>query len=389
MVQLTNATFTEPLDICHRVADHIGQNHAITLADDSKLVTLFNETYAKLRQAEMTRNVWRFSIRKAALRPINTRQFVQPNGVVVLPTLQITPPTWVAGTYLVGALVSYSSALWLNVVASNTATPGTAGSGWQMFFGSLCVNPYNSGTAYYSGELVYENTGIGTYRTFLSLMNGTNEDPVTADAYDATVTYPKDALVTSASIVYKSLVDMNLAHTPASSPTAWAVSTQSNSNQWVEIVGAVLSQINFIYPIGSGPSVQVANRNVFMLPYGYLRVAPQDPKAGVSSFLGGPGALAQSDWEFEGNYFTSSTFTPILLRFAADIVDVNLMNTMFCEGLAARIGYEICEGVTQSTERLKNCTGNYAKNMGEARTVNAIEVGAAEPPEDDWIECRK
>jgi hypothetical protein len=237
--------------------------------------------------------------------------------------------------------------------------------------------------------MVYQSTGIGTYKVYLALLNGANEDPSVDDAYDATRTYAKDEIVDSAGINYKSLVDMNLAHTPVSSPTAWEVTTLTNSIQWVLIPGAVLSSINLIYPIGSGPAIQTATRNVFMLPYGYLRQAPQDPKAGAVSFLGGPSGLGYDDWEFEGNFFTSRCSTPILFRFAADVVDISTMNAMFAEGLSLRIGYSICEAVTQSTDKLKNITGSYGKNMVEARTVNAIELGPVEPPEDDWVECRK
>lgn len=390
MVQFTNAVFTQPIDICNSVADALGLPHPLAMTDDSKLVTLTNDEYPKMRQGELRRNIWRFSVRRAALRPICVASFTNPNGTVQNPTLILTPLAWnVATTYLVGAIVNSGSVLWMNTVPANLGvTPGTVGSGWVNFFGSLCVNPYDSTTSYYSGEMVYVSTGIGTYNVYMAVLNGASENPATIDAYDATITYPKDAIVVSAAINYKSLVDMNLNKTPAGNPTAWAVTSLTNSAQWVILTGAVLTQINFLYPIGAGPIQQQATRNVYMLPYGYLRQAPQDPKAGSISALGGPSGLPYNDWNFEGNYIVSGQSNPIVLRFAADVTDITQMDTMFCVGLAARIAYTICEAVTTSTEKLKNCTMAYAKNMTEARQVNGIEEGPTEPPEDDWITCR-
>ena len=74
--------------------------------------------------------------------------------------------------------------------------------------------------------------------------------------------------------------------------------------------------------------------------------------------------------------------------FVADVTDVRLMDAMFCEGLGARIGLEVCEPLTQSTAKKTTISQIYQKFMGEARTVNAIEQGAVDPPEDDFITVR-
>jgi hypothetical protein len=70
------------------------------------------------------------------------------------------------------------------------------------------------------------------------------------------------------------------------------------------------------------------------------------------------------------------------------VTNVQAFDDMFCEGLAARMGYEGCEDITQSTEKKQLCAQEYARFMGDARVVNAIETGATEPPEDDYIVCR-
>ena len=84
----------------------------------------------------------------------------------------------------------------------------------------------------------------------------------------------------------------------------------------------------------------------------------------------------------------SSNTGPVYLRFGADIADVTLMNPMFCEGLGCRVGIEICEALTQSTERLNAIEAQYRLFMTEARLTNGIEIGTEESPLDDWIACR-
>jgi hypothetical protein len=61
---------------------------------------------------------------------------------------------------------------------------------------------------------------------------------------------------------------------------------------------------------------------------------------------------------------------------------------MFKEGLAARIAVAICEPLTQSTAKIQSIRTSYKEYMGEARLRNAIEVGAEEPPMDDYLSTR-
>jgi hypothetical protein len=64
------------------------------------------------------------------------------------------------------------------------------------------------------------------------------------------------------------------------------------------------------------------------------------------------------------------------------------MDPMFCEGLGARIGLEICEPLTQSDSKLGTISQIYKTFMSDARNVNGIETGSVEPPLDDYITCR-
>jgi hypothetical protein len=68
--------------------------------------------------------------------------------------------------------------------------------------------------------------------------------------------------------------------------------------------------------------------------------------------------------------------------------DVRRMDPMFCEGLAARIALNVCEPLTQSTEKVGFIAKEYQKFIDEARARNAIEVGSSEPPIDDYLVAR-
>lgn len=252
------------------------------------------------------------------------------------------------------------------------------------------------------------------------------------------------ALVT-AGVLYQSLIDLNLGNNPANAPVLWAagttyainnkvggsdgyiyssvgsgnvghdptldggvhwtntgvlnpwtiVFTQGGGNsQWLQIGGAAfpsgvaLAQLRVRYPISAGPVSQAETANVYRLPAGFLRKAPTDPKASIWPWLGSPSGPWPEDWLFEGPYLVSHEVSPIMLRFVADVTDVSTMNAMFCEGLAARIGIEVCEPLTQSTAKVSMIEQQYKTFMGEARLQNSILIGAEEPPIDDFIACR-
>jgi hypothetical protein len=127
---------------------------------------------------------------------------------------------------------------------------------------------------------------------------------------------------------------------------------------------------------------------VFHLPAGYLKQAPQDPKAGSVSWLGAPTNRQYDDWDFQDEYLVSGFSDPIVFRFVADVASVPQMNSMFCEGLGARIALGTCETLTQSREKIGTIGQIYEKFMRDARLQNFIETGPVEQPMDDWLAVR-
>lgn len=421
--------FLDSLDVANRALDHCGIEPILSVTEDSKKNQLCARVYDKVRRAEMRRNTWRFTIRNVALRACDTT------------TLKLSPaqydPTVI---YLPGAIVQDTNGLfWISILEENLAnTPGGNNEYWDAYFGPMTADIWTSGTTYWAGELVYIITGKNSYQVFMSLISSNADTPNAATAWSATTTYTTDQTVSYSGSQWRSLIELNLNNTPANAPTVWSASTTyatgntvtgtnghiyssvgngninhppttDNGSNWTDTgnvsawsstptlvassinwrpIAASLKNLQFTYPIGSGPSSQTVSKNAYHLPAGFLREAAQDPKASTNPYLGSPTGLAQDDWNFQGNFIVSNQASLLIFRFVADVTKVRNMDDMFCEGLGCRIASEVCEPLTQSGSKLQTIASAYAKFMGDARTVNAIEIGYENPPEDDLITCR-
>ncbi len=440
------SVFKVPLDIQNRALQHCGASRISSTSEVSKnqSETLF--AYNLLRDSEMRRNVWTFATRRAVIRAIDTTtmllvpgtwaitetylvgSIVQWNGqwysatrnvpVAQEPDLtgsgsdeqaywtqyfgprtvtqwtfnadQSSPQPWASNvTYAAGALAIGSDNYEYNSVTNGNLNHNPVGDGgvhWTKQ-GQIATNG-----GYFAGELVYYPTGPAP-EIYVSLNTGNSDIPTTVPLWDATAVYDIGDVVVYSSVTYQSTIDLNVNQTPTGAGDWVAVpATQPDQRfgiNWLKLGHATVRSLQFTYPIGSGPITQSATRNVYVLPYGFLREAPQDPKAGSTSYLGAPSGLSYDDWVFENGCIVTREVYPITLRFVADITDVALMDPMFCEGLAARVALEVCEPLTQSTSKLKNIGTAYDRFMGEARLVNGIEQGATESPEDDYITCRR
>ena len=383
--------FFLPIDIINRALQRVGATKIASLTEDSKNCDETTFCYDKLRQAEYRRNVWRFAIRVAALRPLSNN------------TMWLVPTAWNnAKSYVPGSLVTYNGIWYICQYANNTALEPDINIGpWEQYFGprvaQLYVNPNTSPPStiisYYPGEVVYVLNG-STPTAYMALQP-TTDIPGTVDAWVATTTYNEDDTVTGSDTnVYQSLIDFNIDNNPVPMPAPnWVIlpvagqPNTRNGQNWLQLDTGVKS-IPFLYPVGSGPDNVIQSRNVFFLPAGFLREAPQNPKAGANTFLGGPTGNNYDDWNFQDDFIVSSETNVIVLRFVADVANVKKMDPMFCEGLACRIGLEVAEALTQSTAKLQAIGVLYKQFMGEARVVNGIETGPTEPPEDDFVTVR-
>lgn len=423
--------FLDEMDIGNLALQLCGAPQILDPTEDSKSNVEVSFAYDKARRTELSRNNWRFATRNVVLRPLDAY------------TRLLVPTAYSATTtYLAGAIVKDTNGLlWLSMQQNNlNNSPGGNNEVWEPYFGSLTIEPWDTTgeTAYSTGELVYmAGTLNGSYVIYQSRSMNNEDTPNVATAWDATVEYNGNSVVSYSGVQWSSLIELNLSITPAVGPLAWSASTAytigqtvtgtdnfiysavgsttgsnpvgdagvhwtntgvanawqhspaiaASSTNW-RVIDATMKTLAVSYPVGAGPSSQTETKNVYRLPAGYLKLAPQDPKAGSNSPLGGPSGRPYDDWNFEGQFLVSDDTGPILFRFVADYTKVSGMQDLFCKGLACSIATTVCQPLTQSEAKLGSIASQYAKFMSEARTANFIEIGAIEPPEDDWISCR-
>lgn len=425
--------YSTPVDIGNRGLQHCGVE-LMSLTDgfneQSDRAEQVSFVYDKLRRAELRRNYWAFAIRYVILRPIDT-------------TFRLLSATlWMSATqYTLGSLVSDALGnTWLSRAPVNINRMPGSDSAWELYFGPVAIPRWDTTglTAYYAGEVVYTTPLNGTYSIYMSLINANSDAPNTATAWDPTVEYTVDSIVAYSAVAYQSLIDFNLNQTPSSSAALWSALTTyatgnavtgsdgyrytsvgsgninhdptqdggvhwtntgiltpwttvitrgSTSTNWV-LLSAILKPLAITYPVGAGPLSQAGTRNIYHFPANHLRKAPQAPKAGVNAFLGAPAGLPADDWELSGHYIITNNTTPFAYRFIGDMVNVRDFDDMFCEGLGARVGYEVCPKLTQSVSKRNDIASAYKTFMGEARIVTGIDQGATETPEDELLTVR-
>ena len=398
------------LDIANRAVQHlIGVKRIYSFDDKTDAAKEIAFTYDKVRDAELQRHAWRFAIRRAVLRPLDTS------------TVLWTPTAWSASTtYAAGAVVSHTPTM-LNISehganpvaylwqvdqavagASTNLAPDLA-TAWHRYFGPVTMTPFvtedvDAPAAPTTGTTVSGALAARTYyvkTTYITTSGETLPSDETTQAVAAssvlTVTSPAAATGATKYHVYISITTdeetlqtgasgaitlgtdwtepdtgrvvgrgLPLAETAADQGYFAGEATVLNATVYTSLVssntdvppsgkwlaqGGTVAPLVTLYPIDAGPTADTGSRNVYRLPHGFLRKAPSDPTAGHSYWLGAPAGLAPEDWTFEGNYLTTRQSGPLLLRFVADMVDVYDFDGLFCEALAAKIAAEVAPSV--------------------------------------------
>lgn len=93
----------------------------------------------------------------------------------------------------------------------------------------------------------------------------------------------------------------------------------------------------------------------------------------------------RTDWKIEGGYIVTLDAAPLTFKYIARIEDPNLFDPLFIEAFACKLALEACHEITQSTGKKGDLKQDYAFAISEAKRVGAIEKGAIDFPEDDFI----
>jgi hypothetical protein len=322
--------------------------------------------------------------------------------------------------------------LYLSTTYPNTGNdPISSPGAWTQYFGPITVSLWNENnttsenSSYFAGELVYTPANE-QYVVYLSMTNGNTDTPGVYPAWSATQLYnvgdtviippsPTIPLMFDPGAVpvaydpgavpvvfdpadgsgpWQCIRDLNIGINPVGDTTgSWVLLPNGQPDQrtgfnWLALDCAVQS-INIVWPAGAGPSDQASTRNIYRLPFGYLRRAPQEPPD-LENGCVFRGALQATGWEYNGAFVVTWDSGPIPYRFVADIADVTMMDDMFCEGLAARVGKEgqpiLNPKLSVADKQL--IVQAYKDTMFEARQQNGIEQGPVEPPEDEYLLVR-
>ncbi len=112
----------------------------------------------------------------------------------------------------------------------------------------------------------------------------------------------------------------------------------------------------------------------FNLPAGCLKILkPQDPCL---------------DWQLEGRKILTNLSATLNLRFIDTITDPNLFDVNFCEMLSMMMAKEMCEEITQSTNKQASITEDYKTAKEEAKKSNAFETISIPIEESSWTLTR-
>ena len=235
--------FRTPVDIGNRAIQHCGGTRIDPLlgfTENSRNAAEVSSCYDQLREAELRRRTWTFATSRVMLRAIDIN------------TMRLIPALWSqTTTYFAGSIVADQVGnLWISDIPNNLGFDPLLTTVWEPYFGPRSVSLYATSTAYFTGELVYTTAGDGTYRVYQSLQSANSDVPGTATAYDATVTYFKNQVVTYLSVAYMSLIDLNKANTPSLAPalfniaTTYAIGNQVGGSDHEVLVGRDDDNVN-------------------------------------------------------------------------------------------------------------------------------------------------
>lgn len=312
------AVYTTPLDVANRALQIIGVPRITALTASVKAALELTFNIDKVRQDLLRHSVWTFATRRAVLRPIIS------TTVTISFSVYSAVTTYAAGD----VVVDTSGFYWISLKASNLAnTPGAGGfyPAWGAYFGPSVAQAWVTAIQYFPGDMVVNS-----------------------------------------SVIYICV----LAHTSQTPP---------NATYWHVVASATTIAIVQTSPLGVNPPTGATTRNLYRLPAGYVRLAPQDPKAAANARQGTLAGMMYNDWEVENGYLFTADTSPIIFRFVADQTDVTLMDALFIEAWAAALAVASCYTLTQSTEKLTKAEQHYAAALSMAKAMNAIEGGSTDP----------
>jgi hypothetical protein len=135
-------------------------------------------------------------------------------------------------------------------------------------------------------------------------------------------------------------------------------------------------------------------RTLYRLPYGYMRMAPQDVKIAGGMVQTSSSGMQYSDYQLLGNYLLTSatsavaTNGPLLFRFGGELTDVSEWTAPLGESVAARLAFDCCVRMTGDGQLRDQIGARYTGIIMRSRKDNQLELGSTDPEENDYLTAR-
>lgn len=98
---------------------------------------------------------------------------------------------------------------------------------------------------------------------------------------------------------------------------------------------------------------------------------------------------AVPEWSHEGRFILTNEAAPISLLYVRRTQDTTKFHALFAEILAARLGMDMADSLTNSTAKWQKCRLVYKEALAEARRIQAImEPPRFSTPDDSWLASR-
>lgn len=95
-----------------------------------------------------------------------------------------------------------------------------------------------------------------------------------------------------------------------------------------------------------------------------------------------------TDWDIRGKKIVTDTATKIEVVYHKRVEDLNVLDPLCVEVIAAKLAIELCEKISQSNTKKQILFTEYKLAVERAREANAFELPPLFLPDDEWILTR-
>lgn len=98
--------------------------------------------------------------------------------------------------------------------------------------------------------------------------------------------------------------------------------------------------------------------------------------------------MDDSAWAIEGGAVLCNFGAPLKIRYVRDIMDTASFDPLFADVMAARLAYDACEEITNSTNKQAAAGERYKQCLNDAVRANSIERPPSGILDDSWMVAR-